>query len=88
MNPWRAPSLAHGDHTARTWAPREADALLHSPEAVARSRPTASEPSRDLVWGILRASEGRLRQITRRQAGLGEALRVCATASRAAGGRP
>jgi hypothetical protein len=55
-------------------------ALLRSGVAVAQSRPTAPEPIGDLVWGILTASDGRLRQIARGETGLGEARGVCATA--------
>lgn len=53
---------------------------------VAQSRPTASDPRGDLVWAVLRACDGRLRQITFRATALGEAPGGCATATQETGG--
>jgi hypothetical protein len=84
----RTPTLLrlHRSTTVCHPRPQRAAKLPPSRVAVVQSRPAASEPRGDLVWGILRASDGRLKQIARRETGLGEAREVCATASRESSG--
>jgi hypothetical protein len=55
--------------------------MSHSMVAVAQSRPTASDPRGDLLWAVLAACDGRLKQITCRETALDEAPGVCATAT-------
>src|SRR5215207_10296853 len=52
-----------------------------SAEAVAQSRPNASDSKGDLVCDVLAACDRPSRQIARRETGLAEPSGVCATAS-------